>query len=245
MSAVRWNGQQRNNRPRYQQRFYRNDLERLYRTEPERFYGDSNDFTDQEGQLRMRPDLGADYDGHFDGHMRGSSRYGRDGFNDGRFGREGLVRFSANGHDLHRGDELIPARSRVSLYGYGLSDQSTRFYSDQAKNLSDQMLGHAGRGPKNYKKSDERIEEQICEYLTESPFLDATDIEVKVKNCEVTLSGFVDSRQAKREAEELAESVSGIKDVTNNIKVKATRWQDASSQSSQHSTSNLSGVKNK
>jgi len=79
---------------------------------------------------------------------------------------------------------------------------------------------HSGRGPRNYKRSDQRIEEDINERLTEHGTLDATDIEVTVQGGEVTLKGNVENRQAKRLAEEVAEGVSGVKDVTNQIKVQ-------------------------
>jgi hypothetical protein len=78
----------------------------------------------------------------------------------------------------------------------------------------------AGRGPRNYKRSDDRIEEEINERLTRHGMVDATDIEVSVQNGEVTLRGVVDSRQAKRIAEDIVDSVSGVKEVTNQIKVK-------------------------
>lgn len=51
--------------------------------------------------------------------------------------------------------------------------------------------------------------------------LDASDVDVKVENGEVTLTGKVDSRWAKRMAEDLAESCMGVRDVMNQIKVKA------------------------
>jgi BON domain len=76
----------------------------------------------------------------------------------------------------------------------------------------------AGRGPKNYKRSDERILEEVNERLTENPYLDATDIEVRISEGEVTLSGAVDDRRAKRLAEDIAESVFGVKDVHNELK---------------------------
>jgi len=78
----------------------------------------------------------------------------------------------------------------------------------------------AGRGPRNYKRSDERIEEDINERLTRHGMVDATDIEVSVQKGEVTLRGSVDSRQAKRIAEDIADSVSGVKDVVNQIRLK-------------------------
>jgi hypothetical protein len=80
---------------------------------------------------------------------------------------------------------------------------------------------HAGRGPKGYQRPDERIKEEICECLTRHGQIDASDIEVKVSNREVTLTGTVPGRQAKRMAEDLAESVSGVTDVHNQLRVSA------------------------
>lgn len=75
----------------------------------------------------------------------------------------------------------------------------------------------AGRGPRNYHRSDQRIEEDINDRLTSHPGLDASDVQVRVDNGEVTLTGNVDSRWAKREAEDIADSVSGVKDVHNQL----------------------------
>jgi hypothetical protein len=79
---------------------------------------------------------------------------------------------------------------------------------------------HAGRGPKGYQRSDDRIREDVCEYLTHHPEIDASEVEVQVKNGEVTLTGTVDRREMKRVAEEAAENVSGAKDVHNQLKVQ-------------------------
>src|SRR5574341_1254368 len=49
--------------------------------------------------------------------------------------------------------------------------------------------------------------------------IDASDIEVSVSNAVVTLSGRVDSREDKRRTEEIAESVRGVKDVTNQLRI--------------------------
>jgi osmotically-inducible protein OsmY len=77
-----------------------------------------------------------------------------------------------------------------------------------------------GRGPKGYTRSDERIREAVCDALTDDPVLDASDIEVSVAQGEVTLSGTVPERTAKRHAEDLVEEVSGIRHVQNNLRVK-------------------------
>lgn len=74
-----------------------------------------------------------------------------------------------------------------------------------------------GRGPKGYQRSDDRINEEVCERLTFSP-VDASDIEVQVLNGEVTLAGTVRSRWEKRQAEDLAE-VFGVREVHNQLRV--------------------------
>jgi hypothetical protein len=76
-----------------------------------------------------------------------------------------------------------------------------------------------GRGPRGYQRSDDRIREDVCERLTDHSQVDASDIEVKVENAEVTLVGTVDSRQAKRMAENTAESVPGVKQVHSQLRV--------------------------
>jgi hypothetical protein len=77
----------------------------------------------------------------------------------------------------------------------------------------------AGRGPKNYQRSDNRIQEEICDCMTDDPMLDASDIEVLVAGGVVTLTGTVTSRDQKRRAEDVAERVSGVKDVTNQLRL--------------------------
>jgi osmotically-inducible protein OsmY len=76
-----------------------------------------------------------------------------------------------------------------------------------------------GRGPRGYRRSDERIREEVCECLTDDERIDATNVQVDVKDCEVTLSGSVNSREEKRRAEDLIERLSGVKDVHNTLRV--------------------------
>ena len=76
---------------------------------------------------------------------------------------------------------------------------------------------HTGRGPKNYTRSDDRIREDVSERLMHHGGIDATEIDVQVTGAEVTLSGLVGNRRMKWLAEEIAESVPGVKDVHNNI----------------------------
>ena len=54
----------------------------------------------------------------------------------------------------------------------------------------------------------------------EADGVDASDIEVEVKDGEVTLKGTVEERWMKRLAEDIAEVVPGVHDVHNQIRVK-------------------------
>lgn len=86
---------------------------------------------------------------------------------------------------------------------------------------------HRGRGPRGYVRSDERIREDLYDRLTEDPDLDATDIEISVKDGEVTLTGFVGIRADKRRAEDIAEAISGVKHVQNNLRVRGPQGNTA------------------
>ena len=101
-----------------------------------------------------------------------------------------------------------------SSYGEGSVD---RDYDSQMG------MGHSsftGKGPKGYKRSDDRIKEEVCETLARNPRIDASDIEVKVEEACVTLSGTVESKEIKRAAEMAIENLSGVDDVKNEIRVK-------------------------
>ncbi|HYH97905.1 BON domain-containing protein [Hyalangium sp.] len=76
-----------------------------------------------------------------------------------------------------------------------------------------------GRGPKNYQRADDRIREDLCDRLMMS-WMDAENVEVLVVAGEVTLEGTVKTRDEKRAIEALAESVLGVKDIHNALRVE-------------------------
>jgi hypothetical protein len=65
-----------------------------------------------------------------------------------------------------------------------------------------------------------RSSREINEILTRHGDIDATDIEVRVQQGEVTLTGTVNDRWAKRLAEDIAEDVVGVTDVQNQLRVR-------------------------
>jgi osmotically-inducible protein OsmY len=77
----------------------------------------------------------------------------------------------------------------------------------------------SGPAPQFHRRSDDKIREEIWELLTNHADLDATEVELLVESGEVTLSGTVDSRDAKWLAEDLVNSVSGVREVNNRLKV--------------------------
>ena len=79
---------------------------------------------------------------------------------------------------------------------------------------------HRGKGPKGYVRSDDRIHEEICERLTHHPLIDASLMDVSVKDREVTLTGEVQNRQMKHLAEDVVDEVSGVREIQNNLRVR-------------------------
>jgi hypothetical protein len=82
---------------------------------------------------------------------------------------------------------------------------------------------HYGKGPKGYKRSDERIREDVCEVIANQGHIDATDVEVKVENGIVTLTGTVGQRQQKRALEHMIEHTRGVEDIHNQVRLRAER----------------------
>jgi len=95
-----------------------------------------------------------------------------------------------------------------------------------------------GKGPKGYVKSDERIREDVCDCLTEDGDIDASDVDVAVRDGEVTLTGTVSERSQKRRIEDLCEQCSGVKDVHNSLRVESGTTDSSARSSSRESFSN-------
>jgi osmotically-inducible protein OsmY len=77
----------------------------------------------------------------------------------------------------------------------------------------------SGQVPQFHRRSDDKIREEIWELLTNNADLDASELELHVESGEVTLTGTVDSRDARWLAEDLVTSVSGVREVNNRLKV--------------------------
>lgn len=127
------------------------------------------------------------------------------------------------------------ARGRVQNWNHrkGWDHFYDRSYDKEGNRLRGGALigdsfdhGHRGKGPRGYVRPDKNIYEDVCEMLSLSSEVDASDIEVKVENGIVFLNGTVADRYTKRMAELEIDNVSGVKDVQNMLSFK--RSEDSS-----------------
>lgn len=131
--------------------------------------------------------------------------------NRGMFGYEG------EGFDRARERDVVPPRSHGDLESSADRGWNIGSASDRPS--------YRGRGPKNYRRSDEAIREEVCERLTMDHDVDASEMEVRVDDRVVTLSGTVPDRYSKRLAEDIAEAVRGVEDVHNELRVSRSEQQ--------------------
>lgn len=83
--------------------------------------------------------------------------------------------------------------------------------------------GHSGAAPGNDRPSDGRIHDEICDRMIQDQELDPGDVEVTVRDGEVTLQGTVDTRVSKKRAEDIAGDVAGVTDVHNRLRIRLGR----------------------
>ena len=151
---------------------------------------------------------GSGYSAPRERDRRREPEWGRQGGDDGVY--RGTVSEQRESGGAWRADQDWGRYSGASEYGGGREQW---------------MSGaHAGRGPRNYQRPDERIRDEVCERLAHHPHLDASEIDVRVEKGDVTLQGSVNDRWAKRWAEDVAEGIWGVKDVHNQIRVTTTAF---------------------
>jgi hypothetical protein len=170
-------------------------------------------------RYREDPPYDRDEAGRYGGGWSGRFRYphGTDAARDysraAREQRDDYMRWSAESDgaewtDEGRGRDEGPSWGRRERGGYWR--QYDRPFAQSP---------YYGRGPKDYQRSDDRVREEVCDAMTDDPLLDASEITVAVAHGEVTLSGSVTTRDQKRRAEDVAERISGVRDVTNQLRV--------------------------
>jgi osmotically-inducible protein OsmY len=69
--------------------------------------------------------------------------------------------------------------------------------------------------------SDESIKSSVTHFLSEYPYVDASDVQVTVESGFVNLNGTVRDKQQQKTAEEVVKTLPGVKDVFNYITIDA------------------------
>lgn len=195
-------------------------------------YGQSGQ-SGQRGQYGRRNESGGygSYQDRTHGHSNFGSSYGTSG-GYGSYGGNRNDQESGYGNSNYgssnRGNWGNQNQNRHDDRGWWekTRDEVSSWFGDddaERRRRRDHMVSgqHKGKGPRDYRRSDERILEDACDRLSEDSFVDASEIDVKVSGNEVILTGTVESREAKRRAEDIVESISGVTNVQNNLKVSS------------------------
>jgi osmotically-inducible protein OsmY len=109
--------------------------------------------------------------------------------------------------------------------GHGWDRREHGGFSNYAGGGDRDSGAHHGKGPKGYRRGDDRIHEEVCETIARQGIVDASDVEVFVLDGTVRLVGTVEYRFDKRALEQIAERVQGVCDVVNEIRIRRTEPQ--------------------
>lgn len=133
--------------------------------------------------------------------------------------------YYTDGHsDRYYRNIEMEKRNEMAQNDYQISDpyKNNNFEGHKKRNYIPEGP-HRGKGPKNYNRSVERIKEDASDRLADDSLVDASNIDLQVKDGELILSGTVCTRFEKRRAENLVENVSGVKNVQNNLRVSGNK----------------------
>ena len=168
-----------------------------------------------------------------------ASNYGQSAFGNPAYANQGFSAGQTFGGQSHAGQNWgahpsqswsNPATGAQGFASHAAAANQSAFGNQGsfanfgAGSMADRQRGQfTGIGPKGYQRTDERIREDVCDRLTQAGDLDASEIEVAVRDGEVTLTGTVAERRLKREAEDISEECSGVRNVKNEIRIRKER----------------------
>jgi osmotically-inducible protein OsmY len=79
------------------------------------------------------------------------------------------------------------------------------------------------RAPRNYRRSDERLTEEVVKRMRRAVGLDLSSVTVAVRGAHVILEGTVPERWMKYALENVSATVWGVEDVENHLRVLRER----------------------
>lgn len=175
----------------------------------------------------------------------GQGAYGRYGSDSdygtpGGYGGDRIYRQSGPQHETgggaHYGSLVSYGQGAYGGYGQGEMGRSSGQGGQSWGNWgqSGQIGRSQRRGPKGYQRSDERLQEEICERLMTRWDLDSSEVSVQVSQGEVTLEGVVPERRMRHEIENLVDDCHGVKDIDNRIRVQSSYGSTSSGSASEN-----------
>jgi hypothetical protein len=186
--------------------YYGGEIARRY-AQQHRDFGYGNRFGRDEDERSRRGDFGS-------GSYGRRSSFGGGAYEGGYGGSSGSGQYGGFG----RGGQGYEGSAYGGGFGGGMSLDEGRFST--RPNYGQSQTRRSGNSPKGYKRSDDRIREDVCDRLSERWDVDSGGIEVSVSNGEVTLSGNVPERGMKFRAESICDGVSGVSEVHNQLRVQ-------------------------
>ncbi len=193
--------------------------------EPGGRYGErgSESWRDREWRALERGSYGRPYGGGtrpYGGGERWAGRSGSYGRGTGEWGGD-YVTYGSQGYGPERGYGYDRERE-----GWGRRDMGPggwRYGEERERSpferVKEGFRKLTGQGPKGYRRSDERVRDEVCERIARSG-INAMEVEVAVEKGEVTLSGYAQSREDKRMLEDVAEDVFGVDEVHNHVRIR-------------------------
>mgnify|MGYP001012163379 FL=1 len=207
-------------------RFQDQDYDRYF-PEQNSYHGRSEDNYSQSQYGSQSPQRGQHSQQQYGQQFGSNSNYGPSSFGTSDLG----MGSSQYGYGYGYGQNQNNYGGQQSSYGQDSSyGQGSQSWSQPVRNdeVSQPSRSFFGKGPKGFKRSDDRIREEVSEALFHDHAVDASEIEVAVHDGEVTLTGTVSERRMKRLAEDCVEKVTGVTDVKNEIRIQASSFADRS-----------------
>lgn len=116
----------------------------------------------------------------------------------------------------HLIQQLLQSQGGQGQGASGWGQQGFSGYGPQGYGRDDSFTGY---GPRGAQRSDDQVREDVIRALTDHPRIDAREIEVRVRNGEITLEGQVPHREMKSEAYRLIDRIPGVQQVFDTVRV--------------------------
>lgn len=178
---------------------------------------------------------GSDFGG-LGGHR--DSRYGAPADMTSRYERDYDRHYDRTQEPERHFGNAVDRGGRMAPTGYGFHG------SDMGMGAPELDRGpHYGKGPKGYKRSDERTRDDVCDAIAHFGHVDASDVEVKVADGIVTLSGTVAHRRDKRALEHVVERCRGVHDIHNELRLKREDREESASSTASRDAARRDGLR--